>query len=35
VNRPAGDLYVTLAQAMGVSDINFPNTTGPLTEVLL
>ena len=34
VNRPATDLYLTMARAMGVADATFPSTTGPLTEVL-
>lgn len=33
VNRPAGDLHVTLARAMGV-DANFPDAEGAITEVL-
>lgn len=32
--RPATDLYLTLAQAMGVSGVSFPNTTGIVSEVL-
>jgi hypothetical protein len=35
VNRPATDLYLSLAQAMGVSGATFPGTTGPVTEMLL
>lgn len=34
VNRPATDIYLTLARAMGASGATFPNTTGPITEVL-
>jgi len=34
VNRPATDLYLTLAKAMGVGTATFPGTTGPVTEVL-
>lgn len=34
VNRPAPDLYLTLARAMGVSGAAIPNTTGPVTEAL-
>jgi hypothetical protein len=34
VNRPATDLYLTMARAMGVMDATFPGTTGPVTEVL-
>jgi hypothetical protein len=34
VNRPATDLYLSLARAMGVADATFPGTTGPVTEVL-
>jgi len=33
-NRPAADLYLTMARAMGVSNATFPGTTGPVTEVL-
>jgi hypothetical protein len=33
-DRPAGDLYLTLAKAMGASGASFPDTTGPLTELL-
>jgi Protein of unknown function (DUF1552) len=33
-NRPATDIYLTLARAMGVSNATFPGTTGPVTEVL-
>ncbi len=33
VNRPATDIYLTLAQAMGVS-ATFPGTTGAVTEAL-
>jgi len=34
VNRPATDLYLTLARAMGAPNVTFPGTTGPVTEVL-
>ncbi|MBV9336322.1 MAG: DUF1552 domain-containing protein [Solirubrobacterales bacterium] len=34
INRPATDLYLSLAKAMGVPNATFPNTTGPVTEVL-
>lgn len=34
VNRPAVDLYLSIAQAMGVSGATFPGTTGAVTEVL-
>jgi hypothetical protein len=34
VNRPATDLYLTIARAMGASNATFPGTTGPVTEVL-
>jgi hypothetical protein len=34
VNRPATDLYLTFARAMGVANATFPNTTGPVTQVL-
>ncbi len=33
-DRPAGDLYLTLAQAMGASGVSFPDATGPVTELL-
>ncbi|HEX3776901.1 MAG TPA: DUF1552 domain-containing protein [Polyangiaceae bacterium] len=33
-DRPAGDLYLSLCKAMGVSSATFPSTTGPVTEVL-
>jgi hypothetical protein len=33
-NRPASDLYLTFAKAMGASGATFPGTTGPVTEVL-
>jgi hypothetical protein len=33
-NRPATDLYLTLATAMGASGVTFPNTTGVVTEAL-
>jgi len=34
LNRPATDLYLTLARAMGVSNATFPGTTGVITEAL-
>ncbi len=34
VNRPAADLYLSMARAMGASAATFPGTTGPVTEVL-
>ncbi len=34
IARPATDLYVTLARAMGVMGASFPNSRGPVTEVL-
>ena len=33
-DRPAGDLYLTLARAMGASSAAFPDATGPITELL-
>jgi hypothetical protein len=33
-NRPASDLYLTMATAMGASGVTFPNSTGVITEVL-
>ncbi len=33
-NRPAVDLYLSMAQAMGVTGATFPGQTGPVTEVL-
>jgi hypothetical protein len=33
-DRPAGDLYLSLCQAMGVTG-SFPDASGPITEVLL
>jgi hypothetical protein len=32
--RPAADLYLSLARAMGAGNATFPSTTGPVTEVL-
>jgi hypothetical protein len=32
--RPATDLYLTMAKAMGAADVTFPGTTGLITEVL-
>ena len=34
IDRSATDLYLTLCKAMGVASATFPNTTGPVTEVL-
>jgi hypothetical protein len=34
VNRPASDLYLTLARAMGAMDVTFPGTTGVVEGVL-
>jgi hypothetical protein len=34
INRPATDIYLTMAQAMGVTGASFPGTTGLVTEVL-
>ena len=33
-DRPASDLYLTFAKAMGASTSTFPATTGPVTEAL-
>ena len=33
-DRPAADLYLTFAKAMGASSATFPSTTGPVTEAL-
>jgi hypothetical protein len=33
-DRPAGDLYLTLARAMGASDVTFPDAAAPVSEVL-
>ncbi len=33
-DRPAADLYLTMARAMGVSAATFPGTTGPVAEVV-
>jgi hypothetical protein len=33
-DRPASDLYLTFAKAMGASSVTFPATTGPVTEAL-
>ena len=33
-DRPASDLYTSLAKAMGAGTATFPNATGPVTEVL-
>jgi hypothetical protein len=34
-DRPAGDIYLALCQAMGVSVASFGNATNPLTEILV
>jgi hypothetical protein len=34
LNRPAADLYLTMARAMGAASATFPGTTGPVTQVL-
>jgi hypothetical protein len=34
VNRPAVDLYLTMAKAMGAANVTFPGTTGAVTQVL-
>jgi len=34
VNRPAADLYLTMARAMGAANVTFPGTTGVLSQVL-
>jgi hypothetical protein len=33
-NRPATDIYLTLAKAMGAATVSFPDTTGVITEAL-
>lgn len=33
-DRPAGDIYLSLAQAMGVNVASFGNSTNPVTEIL-
>jgi len=33
-NRPATDIYLTLAKAMGAGTVSFPDTTGVITEAL-
>jgi hypothetical protein len=33
-NRPATDIYLTLAKAMGAGGVTFPDTTGAITEAL-
>jgi uncharacterized protein DUF1552 len=33
-DRPAGDIYLALCQAMGVQGASFGNATNPLTEIL-
>jgi hypothetical protein len=34
VNRPAADIYLTLARAMGAANVTFPGTTGVVDSVL-
>jgi hypothetical protein len=34
VNRPATDIYLTLAKAMGAANATFPKTTGTVAGVL-
>jgi hypothetical protein len=34
VNRPAADLYLTMARAMGAMNVTFPGQTGVLPGVL-
>jgi hypothetical protein len=34
LDRPAGDIYLALARAMGVEIPAFGNATNPLTEIL-
>ncbi len=34
IGRPASDLYLTLAHAMGASNVSFPGTTGVIGEAL-
>jgi hypothetical protein len=34
VNRPAADLYLTMARAMGAANVTFPGTTGLINQVL-
>jgi hypothetical protein len=34
-DRPAGDIYLALCQAMGVEGASFGNATNPLTEILV
>jgi hypothetical protein len=34
VARPATDLYLTMAKAMGASSVTFPGTTGVVTQVM-
>ena len=33
-DRPAGDIYLALARAMGVQVASFGSATNPLTEIL-
>lgn len=34
LNRPAADLYLTIARALGAREVSFPGATGPFQEVL-
>ena len=34
VNRPAADLYLTMAKAMGAASATFPGTTGVVSQVM-
>ena len=34
VNRPAADIYLTMARAMGAANVTFPGQTGVLPGVL-
>ena len=34
VNRPAADLYLTIARAMGAANVTFPGQTAVLPGVL-
>ena len=33
-DRPAADLYLSLAKAMGAGTVTFPDAVAPVTEVL-
>jgi hypothetical protein len=35
LDRPAGDIYLALCQAMGVQGASFGNASSPLTEILV